>query len=182
MHIFSIKALSIIEEQVRRLHARIVETLRQPDLTSTPSPLRDEAAQLHAAAFDDLAHGDTLPFFRPHFLAISGSLVTLSRRMDELAAFIASLRPEERYKLRNLSEIFHALGTIMEMFMRAWAYLRTDMGKAAGELHGSLARISRFEDFSQKQDLGAAALLRPLTDALYMTDIAMKKLFVLLRP
>lgn len=108
--ILSIKSMSIIERQINALHARIVETLRRPDLLSTPSSLRGEMAELHTAAFRDLAHNDTLPFFRPHFLEISGGLVTLSRHLDDLVAFLASLKAEERYKLANLSDVFIALG------------------------------------------------------------------------
>ncbi|MEI6634192.1 MAG: hypothetical protein WCP22_10300 [Chlamydiota bacterium] len=181
MVMFSIKALSIVEEQLLRLHTQVVAALRKPELLTGPSSLRDEAIQLHMSAFGDLANGDSLPFFRWHYIEISGSLVTLARRMDALISFIASLQPNERTMLANLSEVFIALGKVMEMFMHAWAYLRTDMKKAREELQEIAAKIARFEDFAAKQDLGTAALLAPVTDALYMVDISMKKLVVLLR-
>ena len=180
--ILSIKSMSIIERQINALHARIVETLRRPDLLSTPSSLRGEMAELHTAAFRDLAHNDTLPFFRPHFLEIPGGLVTLSRHLDDLVAFLASLKAEERYKLANLSDVFIALGGIVELFLCAWAYLGTDMRKAGETLQGSLARIARFEDVARDQNLGEAVFLAPLTDALYAMDMSLKKLVVLLRP
>lgn len=182
MFMFSIKSLSLVEQQINKIHARIVAALRQLDFSQRSSCLRDDAVQLHAAAFGDLANNDTLPFFRPHFLEISGSMVNLARRMDALFSYHVSLKPEERYRLANLSEIFIALGGIVEIFMHVWAYLNTDMKKAGEELQGAAERISRFEDFAAKQNPDTAALLAPITDALYMTDISMKKLVVLLRP
>ena len=66
--ILSIKSMSIIERQINALHARIVETLRRPDLLSTPSSLRGEMAEQFVTFKLPLALTDTLSI--PSFLSL----------------------------------------------------------------------------------------------------------------
>jgi len=181
MFMFSIKTLSVIQEQLNRLHAEIREAARWPDLSFTPPSARDEALQLNTAAFGYLAGGDALPFFRPHFLEISGNLFNLTRRLAALLSFLSSLPPEERKGLAHLSDVFNSLISIADIFKRTWLYLNTDMRKAAEKLKDSAAMISKFEDIAVKQLPGLAALLGPLTDTLYLVDLSIKKMIILLR-
>jgi hypothetical protein len=176
----SIKVYAVIQEQLRRVHTESREAARWPDLPHMPPSRRTEALQLSAAAFGYLARGDALPFFRPHFLEISGALFNLTRRLTVILAFLSSLPPGERDGLGNLSSVFSSLNKVTDTFQRTWMSLDTDRKKAEKELQDTAAIISQIDDLAVQLPPRPATLFGALVDALYLVDLSLKKMIILL--
>jgi len=176
----SIKVTAVIQEQLSRLHAEIREARHWADLSLTTPSRREEALQLSATAFGCLAGGDALPFFRPHFLEISGSLFTLTRRLDILLTFLSSLAPGERKELAQLSAVFDSLNKLIDVFQRTWLYVDTDRKQAEEEIKSAAAIILQIDDLSRELPFRLAILIGALVDALYLVDLSLKKMIILL--
>ena len=184
---WSHQAIDAVGEEFVRIKSELRKIKNSPetDRAEAGSLLAGEITEIDRRVFDLLCRGEELPYFRQHYIEVSGKLLRFSSLLEEILSRLGHT-PEI---LADTERYFEKLEGVIGSYTGAWLNLKDDITRSEREIRQAGGYLAELEETvadliqteSSPETFRLAALFSRLIDCLSGLDLACKKLVVILK-